>query len=185
VAFADSLQQQIRTADAATVIGWVVDLRGNGGGNMWPRVAGVGPVLGEGVAGYFVPPTGAPVAWSYMGGGSFNDGVLVTQTSTSYEPIRRGAKVAVLTDSLVASSGEAVVVSFRGRPNTRSFRGATCGLSTANSTLRLSDGATLFLTTALMADRNRVGNGDSIPPDEPMSGDADVVQRAIAWIRSG
>ena len=120
-AFADAVQQQIRTADAATVIGWVIDLRGNGGGNMWPMVAGVGPVLGEGVAGYFVPPTGAPVAWSYMAGGSFNEGVLVTRTSTSYDLIRRGPKVAVLTDNLIASSGEAVVVSFRGRPDTRSF----------------------------------------------------------------
>ena len=31
--------------------GWIVDLRGNGGGNMWAMLAGVGPILGEGEPG--------------------------------------------------------------------------------------------------------------------------------------
>jgi C-terminal processing protease CtpA/Prc len=92
-------------------------------------------------------------------------------------------RVAVLTDNLVASSGEAVVVSFRGRPNTRSFGSATCGLSTANSGFRLSDGATLQLTTASMADRTRVNYGVSIAPDEAVGGDAEVVLRAVDWLR--
>src|SRR6185295_12038024 len=184
-AFADAIQQQIRSADAPAVIGWIVDVRGNGGGNMWPMVAGVGAVLGEGVAGYFVPPSGASTPWSYQGGGSFSGTSLVGQTSAPYQLIRPGARVAVLTDSLVASSGEAVVVSFRGRPNARSFGGATCGLSTANQTYRLSDGAMLYLTVAVMADRNRTPYGDSILPDETVSGDAEVIQRAIAWLRGG
>ena len=33
-------------------------LRGNGGGNMWPMIAGVGPLLGEGPLGYFIGPIG-------------------------------------------------------------------------------------------------------------------------------
>jgi hypothetical protein len=36
-----------------------------------------------------------------------------------------------------------------------------------------------------MADRERTLYGDSIVPDESVSGDAEVVQRAIAWLRSG
>jgi carboxyl-terminal processing protease len=184
-AFADAIQQQIRSADAATVVGWIVDVRGNGGGNMWPMVAGVGAVLGEGVAGYFVPPGGARTPWSYQGGGSFSGGSLVAQTSTPYQLMRPGTRVAVLTDNLVASSGEAVVVSFRGRPNARSFGGATCGLSTANQSYRLSDGAMLYLTVAVMADRNHTPYGDSMAPDETVPGDVDVVQRAMAWVRGG
>src|SRR4051794_21904980 len=53
-AFADGIQDQIRGADRPGLAGWIVDVRGNGGGNMWPMVAGVGPVLGEGIAGYFI-----------------------------------------------------------------------------------------------------------------------------------
>jgi hypothetical protein len=184
-AFADDVQQQIRSHDASGLAGWIVDVRGNGGGNMWPMVAGVGSVLGEGIDGYFVPPSGASIPWSYQGGAAISGTSEVVRTSTPYVLMARGPRVAVLTDVLVASSGEAVVVSFRGRPNTRSFGGATCGLSTANSGFRLSDSATLQLTTAVMADRSGAPYGVPIVPDETVAGDAEVVLRAIAWLRGG
>ncbi len=183
--FADSIQDQIRRRDAANLTGWIVDVRGNGGGNMWPMVAGVGPVLGEGVAGFFVFPTGSSASWSYQGGLALNGTSEIARTTTPYVLLARLApRVAVLTDNLVASSGEIVVVSFRGRPNTRSFGTATCGLSTVNTPFRLSDGATLQLTTATQADRNRTLYGAAITPDETVAGDAEVVQRAIDWLRS-
>jgi hypothetical protein len=184
-AFADAIQDQIRMRDAPNLSGWIVDVRGNGGGNMWPMVAGVGPVLGDGVAGFFVPPAGAPVEWSVRNGMASSGATEIVRTTVPYALLAGSLpRAAVLTDNLVASSGEAVVVSFRGRPNTRSFGSATCGLSTANSSYRLSDGSTLQLTTALMADRARVSYGIPIPPDEVVSGDGDiVVQRAIGWLR--
>jgi carboxyl-terminal processing protease len=45
-----------------------------------------------------------------------------------YKLVVPSPRVAVLTDTGVASSGEAIA--FRGRPNTRSFGTPTCGLST-------------------------------------------------------
>lgn len=42
-AYVDSLQSQIGALDSAGACGWVVDLRENTGGNMWPMLAGVGP----------------------------------------------------------------------------------------------------------------------------------------------
>jgi carboxyl-terminal processing protease len=181
--FADAIQAQIRSRDAANLAGWIVDVRSNRGGNMWPMVAGVGAVLGEGVAGYFVPPSGAPTAWSYQAGAALSGTSEIVRTSQPYVLRAAAPRVAVLTDNFVASSGEAVVVSFRARANTRSFGAATCGQSTANAPFRLSDGATLQLTTALMADRNRTAYGGSIAPDEALS-DTDVVPHAIAWLRS-
>jgi peptidase S41-like protein len=181
-AFADGIQDQIRGADRANLAGWIVDVRGNGGGNMWPMVAGVGPVLGEGTAGYFIPPAGTPVDWSFRGGASFSGATEIVRTTTAYALRTTGVpRVAVLTDNLVASSGEAVVVSFRARPNARSFGSATCGLSTANSGFRLSDGSTLQLTTALMADRAGNSYGVPIVPDEAVS-ESEVVRRAIDWL---
>jgi carboxyl-terminal processing protease len=183
LAFADSIQQQIRNADSARLAGWIVDVRGNGGGNMWPMVAGVGPVLGEGVAGYFVAPSDDPIAWSFRNGMALNGTTEIARTTATYALLAPEPRVAVLTDNQVASSGEAVVVSFRGRPSTRSFGSATWGVSTSNTGFSLSDGAMLVLTTKLMADRNRVNYGMSIPPDETIDGDAEVVQRAIQWLR--
>src|SRR5438552_1730914 len=113
-----------------------------------PMVAGVGPVLGEGVAGFFLSPTGTSVSWSYRSGLAISGTSEIARTTTPYVlRARLPPRVAVLTDNLVASSGEVVVVSFRGRPNTRSFGAATCGLSTVNTGYRLSYGATLQLTT--------------------------------------
>ena len=91
----------------------------------------------------------------------------------------------MLSDNGIASSGEATLIAFRRRPNTRSFGEATCGLSTANATYPLSDGGTLTLTTSVMADRIKTPFGDSIPPDEILTNQADAVQRAIAWLQTG
>src|SRR5262245_14914382 len=62
-AFAQSIQSSIATADRDELIGWIVDLRANSGGNMWPMVAGVGPILGEGSLGYFIDPIGNEQLW--------------------------------------------------------------------------------------------------------------------------
>ena len=183
-AFADGIQRQIRDADRAELAGWIVDVRGNGGGNMWPMVAGVGPVLGDGIIGYFIPPIGPSTPWVMQDGRATFNGNTLAQTSVVYRVLRGSPRVAVLTDGGVASSGEAVVGAFHGRPNARSFGGATCGLSTANTGFTLTDGATLVLTVSTMADRNQRVFGDVIVPDETITGDAAVVERAVAWLRS-
>jgi hypothetical protein len=48
VAFETRLQEILAELDQSHPAGWVVDLRGNVGGNMWPMLAGIGPLLGEG-----------------------------------------------------------------------------------------------------------------------------------------
>jgi carboxyl-terminal processing protease len=184
-AYADSLQQAIRTADRAGLAGWIVDLRRNSGGNMWPMLAGTGPVLGEGIVGYFIDPDGGHSAWEYADGASRSNGAIIQRVTTPYRLLREAPRVAVLTDGLVASSGEAVAIAFRGRTDTRSFGTPTCGLSTANRQFALSDGAVLNLTVSVMADRNRTQFGDRVVPDERVEDPRQTLLRAIDWIRSG
>ena len=181
---ATDLQRTIMSADQGDVIGWIVDVRGNGGGNMWPMIAGVGPVLGEGVAGYFIDPVGAETAWVYRDGAAWEGDVANERVAAPYRLKRDRPRVAVLIDNGVASSGEAVVISFKGRPDTRSFGDRTCGLSTANGLYPLSDGATLNITEAVMADRARTRFGFAVHPDEPVPANQ-VVERAVAWLRTG
>lgn len=184
-AFAQALQDSIKANDRDNLVGWIVDLRGNGGGNMWPMVAGVGPVLGEGVAGHFINPDHVVTPWAYLNGASVLNGATIQSVVAPYTLRRPTPRVAVLTDLAVASSGEAVAVSFRQRPEARSFGTATCGLSTANSNFALSDGATLILTVALMADRDRNAYGGALPPDEQISNAETLVTRAVAWLVDG
>jgi C-terminal processing protease CtpA/Prc len=91
----------------------------------------------------------------------------------------------VLFDLGTASSGEAVVIAFRGRPDARSFGTATCGKSTANELYTMSDGASLFLTVATMADRTKFLYGGQIAPDEEVTLPREAEQRAVAWLQTG
>ena len=183
--FATSIQNAIRTRDVGTLAGWIVDLRGNGGGNMWPMLAGVGPVLGTGVVGFFVPPEGVRRQWTYSNGAAMDQGITQSRVATPYELRRPSPRVAVLTDKGVASSGEAIAVAFRGRPDARTFGTSTCGVPTANRGFPLTDGATLVLTTALDADRTMVVYNSPLPPDETIADPSAVAARAIDWIRGG
>jgi carboxyl-terminal processing protease len=184
-AYARQIQDAIAAADRDDVIGWIVDLRSNGGGNMWPMVAGLGPILGEGPLGYFIGPTGTETLWEYRNGASRSGGSAITTVSPPYVLKRQQPRVAVLSNIAIASSGEATLIAFRQRPNTRSFGEPTCGLSTANTTNTLSDGGMFTITTALMADRNKTPFGDRIPPDEVISDQTQMIQRAIDWLQTG
>lgn len=192
-AYADTLHRIIERLDARGVCGWVLDLRDNTGGNMWPMLAGVGPLLGEGTAGWFVQPAGRRQAWGYRDGASILDGEPMARVSGAAYRLRApNPPVAVLTGPMTMSSGEAVIVAFRGRPDTRSFGGGTGGKSTANSTFRLADGATLAITTATFADRTGRVYGGPIEPDVPAAAERTpgpspldaVVAAATAWLES-
>jgi C-terminal processing protease CtpA/Prc len=90
--------------------------------------------------------------------------------------------VAVLTGPRTASSGEAVTVSIRGRPRTRSFGDPTRGLSTANQGFVLPDRAALILTVSVYEDRTGRRYGEQIAPDEVVPYTDAAVQRAREWL---
>jgi C-terminal processing protease CtpA/Prc len=182
-AFANALHRTIAAADRDGLAGWIVDLRGNTGGNMWPMLAGVGPILGEGLAGYFIDPDGAESWWEYRDGASWNDAELLQRVDAPYRLRREAPKVAVLIDNGTVSSGEAVLIAFQRRPDTRSFGTATCGRSTANMEYKLSDGASLFLSVAIMADRSKFPYGAQVLPDEEILDPLEVERRAVAWLQ--
>jgi len=179
--FAQSVQNSIKQADTDSIKGWIVDLRGNTGGNMWPMLAGIGPILGEGIAGYFMTPDGGITSWSYQNGSSIMGQTKIVSLTNPYVLRSPAPKVAVLTNQVTASSGEAIAISFKTRPSTRSFGSPTCGLSTANATKVLSDGAVLNLTQGTMADRTKTPYGKQVQPDEVLYS-AEAVDKAIAWI---
>lgn len=183
-AFARSIQDAIRTADRDGLMGWIVDLRGNTGGNMWPMLAGLGPVLGEGTAGHFIAATGERTAWGYAHGTSTYDDAPVVRVDEPYRLRSPLPRVAVLFDGHTASSGEAMILAFRGREGSRSFGARSCGVATGVSGFPLSSGARLALATVWIADRHGTTFPLEIDPDEPASGDL-AVARAVEWLTTG
>lgn len=182
--FAESIHRAIRAADRVGLAGWIVDLRGNFGGNMWPMIAGIGPVLGNGIIGWVVY-NDREYEREYRDGAATSFGETFASVADPYTLLKEYPKVAVLTDGIVASSGEAIVVFFRGRPGTRSFGTPTCGHHHLQQEFRLSDGATLFLVSGQHADRMKRRYGGSIHPDEIIAEPGDAVNRAVAWLLGG
>ena len=174
--------------------GWIVDLRGNTGGNMWPMLTGIGPILGDGVVGSFVAADGN-IPWFYQDGktGTRNQAGLETVSLTLEDaPVLMvpSAPVAVLVDSSTASSAEAIAIAFHGRADTRFFGSPTAGKSTAVQPFKLDDGAELYLTTAIDADRAGKQFPSGFTPDQlfpsttvmPQESSDAVVLAAQTWL---
>lgn len=192
-AYATEAHQIIREIDQTPTAGWVIDLRTNTGGALFPMLAAVGPIAGEGELMGFVAPGGKEVC-VYQEGRAWLEGseLGVVQVEEWYPLKRPWPPVAVLTSPITASSGELTALAFRGRPRTRSFGEPTLGVPTGNDVKELSDGAWIALTTAVGADRAWQTYDSSLLPDEPITiewtrlGNADdpVLQAAIRWLQS-
>jgi len=182
--YVDLLQEFIAQLDDADPAGWMVDLTENGGGNMWPMLAGLGPLLSEGPLGSFRFPSQPPAIWSYRSGRAYLDDDLLASASSEGYSLRHGAKpVALLSSQRTASSGEAVLIAFVGRPCSSRFGAPTRGLTTANDDFAMPDGATLFVTVGTFADRLGRVYGQALEPDYFCNEAVDQIQmRATKWI---
>ncbi|HMO94364.1 MAG TPA: S41 family peptidase [Pirellulaceae bacterium] len=194
--FAKKLRRFVANAKAKHIVGWIIDLRDNTGGDMWPMLVGVGPINSNGIQGFFNYGN-LSVPWYYEHG----EAGVITKSNGKHVNFKVSDNVpdfgdslplAVLINGRTASSGEAIAISFHGRPHTRFFGKHTAGLSTSNETIKLSDGAVLYLTTSVEADRNNKEFLNGIDPDEPIE-QADIplgadndpmVKRAVRWLTS-
>ena len=163
--YADSIQSLIRVFDQQGVNKWIIDLRKNTGGNCWPMLAGLGPLLGNGIHGYFVSSK-ETIPISYKNGVVMQGKQARCAVSNPYT-LEEGKKtIIVLTGKNTSSAGEIVALSFKGRNNVYLYGEPTAGLTTANATYSLSDGSMLVLTVCKEADRNGKIVEGKIQPDE-------------------
>jgi hypothetical protein len=197
-AFATSFQQQLAAQREAGACGWILDLRGNGGGNVWPMVAGLGPLLGDGELGGSLGLRDQRYTTVYRDGAAIlrqPDGKELVASQVTAAPVRFDPlpPVAVLVDRSTGSSGEMIAIALHGRDQARSFGERTYGASTSTEGFPLSDGANLVVATAVMVDPAGRMFDAGLVPDETLpapairpdrGGDA-VLQRAAAWLEEG
>lgn len=152
--------------------GYIVDLRGNTGGNMAPMIAGLGVLLGDGPVGGYVGREGAGGGESWVVRGDrlmlrsgAGEQVLLRVPGWTALPGAATAPVAVLIDGGTASSGEITAIAFAGRKRTVRFGAASYGVSTATSGFALSDGANLVIVDSLVRDRTGRRYPDGVTPD--------------------
>ncbi len=167
--FAGNIQRLIMQLDRNhEVTGWIVDLRANHGGNMYPMIAGLGPLLDEGTLGFFVKKNrGAQekTRWFYSHGGAGQGETVLVNVSSPYVLEKKNVKVAVLIGPKTSSSGEMTAMSFIGRKNTQLFGEPTSGYTTANASFTLLNGSGFHIANSFAMDRFMKFSGGKIIPD--------------------
>lgn len=187
---ADSLQTLIGQLASQGAKRWIIDLRKNSGGNCWPMLAGMGPLLGNGVCGYFVRKARV-TSIRYQDGVALHGNTTMCKTSQSITLTdQQRQHIVVLTGPKTSSSGEILALAFKGMPQVRLMGEPTAGLTTANTTYDLFDGSTLVLTICREADRTgRICEGKILPDDlikpDPLHKNDDIAKaNAIMWLQS-
>lgn len=158
--------------------GVVLDLRGNTGGDMGPMATALSSLLPDGELMYYhyrsydVPVT-------------LKDGVISnagTGGKSLYPDEKLKVPVAILTDGMTASSGEALTLCFRGLENVKTFGAPTAGYTSVNMLYSLYDGAQMYLTVAF--DKARTGEIFKETPIEPDVATDSPLEAALEWLRS-
>lgn len=182
--YADSLQQTIRNLDEQHPSGWIVDLRDNRGGNFWPMIAGLGPLIENEDCGFFSTKGKYSKPIRYSQGAARLGKDVECRVSSPYTLQTRNKPMAVLVGKRTGSSGELVVVCLVNRPNTVVVGAHTRGLTTNNTMFTLSDGAVINLTTGLYADRSKKRYKAGIAPDLFEPSEEHSVNMALQWIQN-
>src|SRR2546423_7736521 len=114
--------------------------------------------------------------------------VLASPSPRSLDTLQGGRSKQRALDNC-ASSGEATLLAFLGRPNVRTFGDSTAGYNSVNNGFRLSDGAHLVITVGYSRDRLGRAHALSVAPDEIVHQAADTavdapLDRARSWLLS-
>ncbi|MBM7782938.1 S41 family peptidase [Arthrobacter tumbae] len=176
--YVNSAIEEIAAQDAEVACGWIVDLRGNGGGNMFPMLLSVAPFMPDGHVMSFSDGTGEETQVSLADMSVSLDGE--TQLSSARAPPELSNQpLAVLQSGDTASSAEATLISLLSRDNVRSFGGPSAGYATGNVSTRLPDGAMLAVTQSQMLSPDGTPHSGPIAPNEPTD---DPKQAAVDWL---
>ncbi|MCB0703975.1 MAG: hypothetical protein KDC34_01640 [Saprospiraceae bacterium] len=167
---------------------WVVDLRYNGGGNMHPMAEGIALIIGNGEVGGSKGLTeNESSIWRVENNNFYYDDFSIELTDSC--DTDDNSKVAVLTSSYTASSGEALAVIFKGRDNTKFFGQKTLGMITVTDWHIINESTAMTISVSYYKDRNQViydkyvGVDVEMPfVEEPMSLSDECFNTAIEWL---
>jgi carboxyl-terminal processing protease len=169
--------------------GWVVDLRGNSGGSMWPMLAAVAPLLDAETVGYMMDSKGDQTPWrltqyEVMLGETKKQRLGFDRTALQQALFddNRSRRVVVLLDDNTASSAEAVAMAFRGQNEVTFLGKPTSGFTTGISLVELPDGSLVRLSIAHFADRNKQTYPAGLEPDVQAVGTRQVIDQSYQYL---
>lgn len=193
----DSLATALREAICALgqprPTGWIIDLRLNLGGNIYPMLTGLGELLGDGALLSTVRPGGVPgFRWTIEAGTLVLGGYRTSTAAPRCPGVRIGAPIAVLIGPVTMSSGQATAIAIAGDSLARLFGTRSAeGYATSNQSHPLPGGGVLNLSEEWFVDRSGRRIPGVVEPDEAVPGRPDfdeltrdpAVGAAIRWLR--
>lgn len=174
------------------VKGWIIDLRANMGGSMYPMMAALSFLIGD------IKFTGSANTnhqvehwWCIKKGDIYFDNYPSTASGLHCMKEQTKAPVVLLTSFYTISSGEIVVTAFKQRPSTVQIGDTTGGLVTNNHWMQIGNDAVLNLSKGYYTDRKGKEYRAGIPPDMVIKADENFdellkdkkVQAAIKWLK--
>jgi carboxyl-terminal processing protease len=179
-AYVAVLRDALMRAKVGGVCRYIVDLRGNTGGNDFPMINGVASLLGPTPYGYWDYGSRFKQPWIIPNRPYALQGQPADYASSA--PPQPSASVAVLINRLTWSAGEDTAIAFEGRPHTRIFGEPSGGFVTGNAAFPLPDGALLAISTAWAMDRLGRPYRVAVVPDQETGPGRPTIDAAIAWL---
>lgn len=187
-----SIKQAIAKIHTKKIKGWIIDLRVNTGGNMYPMIAGLTDFLGTGKVGGFITSDGQPDgSWIIKDGAFYVDSIQVSPVKYEGYPIKKDLPIAVLISGYTASSGEMTAITTIGRKNAVLIGEPSAGYTTTNLGFELNSYSGLNLAVDYATDRKGRVYPKNIRPDlmvkdgdhfEKLTEDRKV-QEAVLWLK--
>lgn len=190
--FAQRIQDSLCKNISPATKGIIIDLRLNAGGNMFPMIAGVANVLGDGLF-----STGMDGSGKTMGQSTIENGALSWYDSIPLKTAHSCGDltklpVALIIGPVTGSAGEMMAIAFTGRPTIKLIGENTGGFVTANDG-RYLPGKDNGIVIAMEYTRDRNGKAyyDDVVPDIKVVGgdnffehDKDKkIQAAVKWLK--
>lgn len=195
IEYTNKIRSKICELKTKKPIAWIIDLRGNLGGNMYPMLMGLAEIL----------PLKVNMGGDSKDGNSINqkwllkDGVFYY--GEDYYPnipalkchIKNNEnKIAVLIGRYTASSGEVVASALKGQDNIKLFGEQTSGATTSNRWIPIGKDVVFNPAISYYVSKNKTIHKDGVFPDIEIIEDYDfknptlgkVYKESVKWINA-
>lgn len=170
--FAQAINDSIAQYATKKCKGFIIDLRLNGGGNLYPMLAGISQFLGNTVVGYETDINDSIFhTWQVQDGNFYIADYKATDIKTTASKRMQHIPVVVLLGAVTRSSGSMTAIAFKGRANTYFIGEPTAkGYTTSNKYLQFAPNFVLNFAMNYVADKNLKVYKESVPPDLEITG---------------
>lgn len=191
-AFAQILWDSTFIISQRRMKGAIIDLRLNGGGNLYPMLSGLSLFLGDNIVGYETDINDSIVrTWEIKNSNFIIGSYQATELKKPAIKSLTNVPVAVLIGPITKSAGSMTAIAFKKRKNTIFIGEPTAwGYTTSNGYFQFAPNLVLNFATNYVADRKKAIYKNSVAPDlfiyhgdnfEQLLEDAKI-KAALAWL---